>query len=132
HEHWGSKRQSKEPRIDENEAEIQQFWALLDRIQAMNKYLKNICVNKCWAEERSTAQNSNEKIKSKWNPSFEWEDFREDYMNDSGRGERCSGTSLKKHKNQDIMLFSNKYNGLDLNVEATPENELPVVLPLFR
>ncbi|GLJ05972.1 hypothetical protein SUGI_0029530 [Cryptomeria japonica] len=68
----------KRPAQDDNEDEVQEFFALVDRIHAVHKLYKQRPMHCPSAGEIPTSQivgGDFIKGKSSWKPSFQWEDF---------------------------------------------------------
>eukprot|EP00262_Sarcandra_glabra_P001505 TRINITY_DN1162_c0_g3_i1.p1 TRINITY_DN1162_c0_g3~~TRINITY_DN1162_c0_g3_i1.p1 ORF type:complete len:127 (-),score=14.41 TRINITY_DN1162_c0_g3_i1:87-467(-) len=84
------------------EGEIEEFFAILRRIHAANKYFGN---------GKSNGGGVTEKVRT-WRPSFEWEDFEED-------------NSVKADGERVPLMGKSKavLRGLDLNAKPEPEPE---------
>ncbi|GLJ24376.1 hypothetical protein SUGI_0465340 [Cryptomeria japonica] len=153
---FDEKTKSKRPRTDDNESpaifdmgekectlgpqaddrEVQEFFALLDRIQSMRMLLKQKQMNGFTAEEISTVQNMGSDVikrRSLWKPSFEWEDFsiltREDNPS-APRNSRFSANNKvgRSEKSLKPDMGSDKWKrvaNFDLNIEAGVENPVP-------
>ncbi|GLJ24381.1 hypothetical protein SUGI_0465500 [Cryptomeria japonica] len=150
---WESKEKNKRPRKDDKEggelfdmkkkdcklrppaddSEVEEFFGLVVRIQAMRKLFKHKQTNCCSAEIIPTIQNVGSKVintKAPWKPSFVWEDF----LISSGQNSPSSQRNLPSCTNRNICssgrslepdMGSDKYKrveSFDLNIEASPEN----------
>ncbi|GLJ24380.1 hypothetical protein SUGI_0465480 [Cryptomeria japonica] len=119
------------PRADDSE--VDRFFALLERIQAMRKLFKRKQTNWSSAEKRPKAQNMGGKdIKqiSSWKPTFMWEDFsissgeaspsaQMDLSSCTENNTGRSGRSLKPDSESDNYK---QVKSFDLNLEARFEN----------
>ncbi|GLJ05975.1 hypothetical protein SUGI_0029650 [Cryptomeria japonica] len=116
----------KRPAEDENEDELQEFFALVDRIHAIHKLYKQRRMNFPSAGETPTSQIVGGDViqgKSLWKPSFQWEDFfplagRDSTINDCSNNSStlvvCEMTCVGSDQRLVVSSF-------DLNVEATTE-----------
>ncbi|KAH9292172.1 hypothetical protein KI387_042641, partial [Taxus chinensis] len=131
-----SQNQTEGSPADNNDEEFEQFLALIDRIQETKKFLKKNDMNCSSAQDELTVKSI-----SPWKPAFQWEDF----CRSGCCGKRVlhsptainAGSSFEIHKQNIIssnhvkMLSCNEFIGIDLNVEAAPENKDLALLPLF-
>lgn len=138
---------SKWPRMEDNGDEIGMFFALVDRIRATNKMMKQKRAIFDPAEAASTAPENMEAKrmtrKSPWKPSFEWEDFSHGNIQFGGN---CGSSNVRDFGNStasvskripkpDIgsgedrkVCLSEKHRlvgSFDLNAEAPSEHPVP-------
>ncbi|GLJ24390.1 hypothetical protein SUGI_0465820 [Cryptomeria japonica] len=126
-----SKKRSKSTVVsDDKEDEVEQFLALLDRIQATKKMFNQ----KCSYTKEICRKEHCYKNMSPWKPSFQWEDFHK-----GGKSNGCpeekdlvSHTTYNRDRsvenqregigsgNHVRVWSSGEYAVIDLNVEATP------------
>lgn len=131
---------SNRSRMDDGGDEIAIFFALVDRIRATNKMMKQKHATFDPAKATSTAaENTEVKIvtsKSLWKPSFEWEDFSYGDMMFGGNGQSSnvwdsannSASSLKEIQKPDIGIGEGKRRSVesfDLNAEPPSEHLVP-------
>ncbi|GLJ05976.1 hypothetical protein SUGI_0029690 [Cryptomeria japonica] len=116
----------KRPAQDENEDEVQQFFALVDRIHAVYKLYKQKPMDCPSAEETPKSQIVGGDFilgKSSWKPSFKWEDFSAL----AGKGStftNCSDNKSTLVVCEKLCIGRDQTMGVrsfDLNVEATTE-----------
>ncbi|GLJ05966.1 hypothetical protein SUGI_0029350 [Cryptomeria japonica] len=123
---------------DDNGDEVQAFFSLVDRIQAVGKLLKKKRLDFSSAPEISTSVNvdsSAMKLKSAWKLSLEWEDFSYLTRKESQKDLTCSNasTSMVSEESDIKTDKSNQVKSFDLNVEANAEHSVPATaLTLFR
>ncbi|GLJ05980.1 hypothetical protein SUGI_0029790 [Cryptomeria japonica] len=116
----------KRPAEVENEDEVQQFFAVVDRIHAMHKLYKQRPMNSPCAGHTPTSQIVGAHViqgKSLWKPSFQWADFSalagkdsslSDCSNNTSTSVVCGKACIGRDQNMGVRSF-------DLNVEATVE-----------
>ncbi|GLJ05981.1 hypothetical protein SUGI_0029810 [Cryptomeria japonica] len=110
----------------ENEDEVQEFFAVVDRIHAMHKLYKQGPMNSPSGGETPTSQITGGDVihgKSLWKPSLEWEDFSalagkessfSDCSNNTSTSVVCEKPCIGRDQKMGVRSF-------DLNVEATVE-----------
>ncbi|GLJ05967.1 hypothetical protein SUGI_0029400 [Cryptomeria japonica] len=111
----------KRPAEDDNEDEVQEFFALVDRIHSMHKLYKEKPMKRPSAGKIPTSQNDGGSVikrKSPWKPSFQWEDFSAMARNDFSFT-CCSKTNARSSVVSEKSCIG--VGNLDLNVEATAE-----------
>eukprot|EP01018_Ginkgo_biloba_P019589 Gb_24132 [translate_table: standard] len=144
------------PRSDDSPGDVEEFFALVERIEAMQKSFRHKRPFNRTTHEICGMRNIDERVlvmnsKSPWQPTFEWEDFcyspkheakgtqyiasnsTSVTMNDNAKVDK-EGISSVNHlavsSSQHMNLPS--LSGLDLNVESsTPEHSVPCGLPFL-
>ncbi|GLJ24391.1 hypothetical protein SUGI_0465830 [Cryptomeria japonica] len=121
---------------DGNGDELEQFFALLDRIQETKKMLDQKCMNDCCTKDKCREEHLYKtaiKNISPWKPSFQWEDFYKGGINNRCPGEKDLVSHTTNHTERSLEIHrqgigsgdhvrvwsSDEYAVIDLNVEAT-------------